>query len=87
MYHRNSFEMHIAITEADICSEIEAAVSELEQDGQIHFPDADSRGEFIDDCVRSEIDRIELYDSDPFRSRKDYALVVLDMAELYGCLL
>ena len=75
------------ITEADIRSEIEAAVRELEEDGQIHFPDADSRSGFIDDCVRSEIDRIELYDSDPFRSRKDYALDVLDMADLYGSLL
>ena len=77
----------VTITEADIRSEIEAAVSELEEDGQVHFPDADSRGEFIEDCVRSEIDRIELYDSDPFRSRKDIAADVLDMAELYGCLL
>ena len=75
------------ITEADIRSEIEAAVSELEQDGQVHFPDADFRGGFIDDCVRSEIDRIELYDSNPFISLKDFAVDVLDMAELYGCLL
>ena len=77
----------VTITEADIRSEIETAVSELEQDGQVHFSDGDSRSEFIDDCVRSEIDRIELYGSDPFRSRKDIAADVLDMAELYGCLL
>ena len=77
----------VTITESDIRFQIETAVSELEQDGQVHFPDADFRGEFIDDCVRSEIDRVELYDSDPFRRPKDYALEVLDMAELYGCLL
>ena len=76
----------VTITESDIRSEIEAAVSELEQDRQIAFPHSEARSEFIEDCVRSEIDRIELYDSDPFR-QKDYALGVLDMAELYGYLL
>ncbi len=72
------------ITEADIRFEIETAVSELEEDGQIAFPDSDTRDGFIEDCVRSEIDRVELYDSDPFRSRKDYTVDALDMAELYG---
>ena len=75
------------VTEADIRFEIETAVSELEQDRQIAFPHSEARSEFVEDCVRSEIDRIELYDSDPFRCRKDYVLEVLDMAELYGCLL
>ena len=27
---------------------------------------------------------VELYDSDPFRSEKDYTIDVLDMAALYG---
>ena len=75
------------ITEADIRFQIETAVSELEQDGQIAFPDCGTRAGFIEDCVSSEIDRIELYDSDPFRSRKDIAVDVLDMAQLYGFLL
>ena len=72
------------ITEADIRIEIEAAVSELEQDGQIAFPDSDTRNEFVEDCVRSQIDRIELYDSNPFRSEKAYAVDVLDAASFYG---
>ena len=72
------------ITESDIRFEIEAAVSELEQDGQIAFPDSDTRNEFVEDCVRSQIDRVEMYGSSPFRSRKDYTVDALDMAELYG---
>ena len=75
------------ITEADIRFQIETAVSELEQDGQIAFSDSDTREGFIEDCVSSEIDRIELYDSNPFRSLKDFAADGLDMAELYGYLL
>ena len=77
----------VSITEADIRFQIETAVSELEEDGQITFPDSDTRSGFIEDCVSSEIDRVELYDSDPFRSLKDFATDVLDMADLYGCLL
>ena len=72
------------ITESDIRFQIESAVSELEQDEQIAFPDSDTRNEFVEDCVRSQIDRIELYDSNPFRSQKDYTVDALDMAELYG---
>ncbi len=72
------------VTENDIRFEIETAVSELEQDGQIAFPDRDTRVGFIEDCVRSEIDRVELYDSNPFRSRKDYTVDALDAAGLYG---
>ena len=72
------------VTESDIRFEIEAAVSELEQDGQITFPDGNTRNEFIEDCVRSQIDKLELYDSNPFKSRKDYSVDVLDMAALYG---
>jgi hypothetical protein len=76
---------HIAtVTESDIRFEIEAAVSELEQDGQIAFPDGNARNGFIEDCVLSQIDGVELYDSDPFRSEKDYTIDVLDMAALYG---
>ena len=75
------------VTEADIRFEIETAVSELEQDGQIAFPDSGTRAGFIEDCIRSEIDRVELYDSNPFRSVKDFAVDVLDMADLYGYML
>ena len=72
------------VTENDIRFEIETAVSELEQDGQIAFPDRDTRAEFIEDCVRSQIDRVEMYGSNPFRSGKEYSVDVLDMAALYG---
>ena len=72
------------VTESDIRFEIEAAVNELEQDGQIAFPDNDARDVFIEDCVLSQIDGIELYDSNPFKSGKDYTVDVLDMAALYG---
>ena len=72
------------ITEADICSRIDKAAAELEEDGQIRFPNSAARAEFIRDCVACEIDRIELYDIDPFGCRKDYTVAVLDMAELYG---
>ncbi len=75
------------ITEADIRFEIDTAVSVLEQDGQIAFPDGNVRNEFVEDCVRSQIDRVELYDGNPFRSRKDYTVDVLDMAALYGYML
>ena len=71
------------ITEDDIRSGFEEAVAQLEEDGAILFPDTESRAEFIEDCVNCEIDRFELYDSDPFRHRPDYAVAVLDMADLY----
>ena len=73
-----------AITQSDIRLEIETAASVLEQDGQIAFPDGNARNGFIEDCVLSQIDGIELYDSDPFRSEKDYTIDVLDMAAFYG---
>ena len=72
------------VTESDIRFEIETALGELEQDGQITFPDENTRNEFVEDCVRSQIGKLELYDSNPFRSRKDYSVDVLDMAALYG---
>ena len=75
------------VTESDIRFEIETAISELEQDGQIAFPDGNARNEFVEDCVRSQIDKLELYDRNPFKSRKDYTVDALDMAELYGYLL
>ena len=75
------------ITDADIRYRIDMAVSELEEENQIHFPDSDARAEFIKDCVSSEIDKYELYDRHPFGYRPDYASEVLDMADLYGYLL
>ena len=72
------------ITEDDIRTGFEEAVAQLEEDGAIRFPDTESRAEFIDDCVSCEIDRFELYDSDPFKHRPDYAVAVMDMADLYG---
>ena len=72
------------VSEADIRFEIETAVSELEQDGQITFPDGNTRNELIEDCVSSQIDRVEMYGSSPFRSGKHYSIDVLDMAALYG---
>lgn len=72
------------ITEADIRFYIEKAAAELEEDRLIRFPNRDARAEFIEDCVSCELDRYELYDSDPFRYRPNHAVEVLDMAELYG---
>ena len=72
------------ITGDDIRSGFEDAVAQLEEDGAIRFPDTEARAEFIEDCVSCEIDRFELYDSDPFARRPDYAVAVLDMADLYG---
>ena len=75
------------ITEADIRVQIEAAATELEEDNQIHFPDSESRAEFIEDCIACEIDKYEFYDRDPFGYRPDYSDIVLDTAKLYGYLL
>ena len=72
------------ITEDDIRYGFEEAVAQLEEDRAIRFPDTESRAEFIDDCVSCEIDRYELYDSDPFARRPDYKVEALDMADLYG---
>ena len=72
------------ITEDDIRTGFEEAVTQMEEDGAIRFPDTESRAEFIADCVSCEIDWFELYDSDPFAHRPDYAVAVLDMADLYG---
>ena len=71
------------VTESDIRFGIETAVRELEQDRLVAFPDSDARAEFNEDCVRSEIDRIELYGSDPFTSQEDYTADTLDIAGLY----
>ena len=71
------------ITEDDIRTGFEEAVTQMEEDGAIWFPDTESRTEFIEDCVSCEIDRFELYDRDPAH-RPDYAVAVLDMADLYG---
>ena len=72
------------ITEDDIRSGFEEAVAQLEEDGAIRFPDTDSREEFIEDCVGSQIDKVELYDWNPFIDPEDYAVEALDMADLYG---
>ena len=75
------------ITDADIRFEIDQAATELEEENQVRFPDAAAREEFIEDCVSSEIDKIELYERDPFRYCPKYSDIVLDMADLYGYLL
>lgn len=77
----------IVITEDFIRERIREAAAELEADGDIRFPDSEARTEFIEDCVYYEIDKYELYDIDPFGEKVNYALVVLDMAEVYGYLL
>ena len=74
----------ITITDEDIRYSVETAVEELEEENQLAFPDSGARAEFIEDCIRAEIDRVELYGSNPFRSRKDYTIDVLDTAKLYG---
>ena len=72
------------ITEDDIRSGFEEAVAQLEEDGAIRFPDTEARAEFIEDCVGSQIDKVELYDWNPFIDPEDYAVEALDMADLYG---
>ena len=74
------------ITEEDIRFRIEEAARELEEDAEIHFPDADARAEFLDDCTATVIDKYELYDHDPFRYMPNYHDTVLDMARLYDYL-
>ena len=74
------------ITDADIRYYIDQEATELEDESQIHFPDVDARGEFIEDCVASEIDKYELYERDPLWYRPDYRIAVLDMADLYDYL-
>ena len=77
----------IVITEDFIRERIKEAAAELEADNEIRFPDSEARAEFIEDCVYYEIDKYELYDIDPFGERINYALVVLDMAQVYGYML
>ena len=72
------------ITEDDIRSGFEEAVAHLEEDRVIRFPDTEARAEFIEDCVGSQIDKVELYDWNPFIDPEDYAVEALDMADLYG---
>ena len=72
------------ITDIEIRSRFDEAAAELERDNQICFPDSKARADFIEDCVSSEIDKYELYDSSPFIHQTNYAVMVLDMAELYG---
>lgn len=75
------------ITEEDIRSGIEAAATELEEENQVHFPDREARVDFVEDCVSGIIDKIDLYERDPFMYRPDYTMEVLDTAKVYGCLL
>lgn len=77
----------IIISDADIRFGIETAATELEEENQVHFPDATARAEFIDDCVSCILDKYELYERDPFRYRPDFTSEVLDTADLYGYLL
>ncbi len=77
----------IIITEDFIRERIKEAVAAIEADNIIRFPDSEARTEFIEDCVYYEIDKYELYDVDPFGEKINYALVVLDMAVVYGYLL
>ncbi len=72
------------ITDSEIRARFSEAVAELERNNQIRFPDSQARANFIEDCVSSEIDKYELYDSNPFSYQTNYAVEVLDMAELYG---
>ena len=72
------------ITDIEIRACFDEAAAELERDNQIRFPDSKARSDFIEDCVSSEIDKFELYDSNPFSHQTNYAVEVLDMAELYG---
>ena len=75
------------VTDKDIRYNVNTAATELEEENQIQFPDADARKEFIDDCIACVIDKYELYEHDPFMYTPDYEMEVLDLAENYGYLL
>ena len=75
------------VTEKDIRYNVNTAATELEEENQIQFLDADARKEFIDDCIACVIDKYELYEHDPFMYTPDYEMEVLDLAETYGYLL
>ena len=75
------------ITDADIRYNVDTAATEMEEENQVQFPDADARAEFIDDCIACIADKYELYEHDPFTYTPDYEMEVLDLAKLYGYLL
>ena len=75
------------VTEKDIRYNVNTAATELEEENQIQFLDADARKEFIDDCIACVIDKYELYEHDPFMYTPDYEMEVLDLAGAYGYLL
>ena len=80
-------KMVVAITsESSIRRSFKAAASAMEEENQIHFPNNNARAEFIEDCVSSEIDKFELYGSDPFSCQTNYTTAILDMARIYGYL-
>ena len=74
----------IHITEDGIRYEIEAAVTELEEAERIHFPDSQTREEFIDDCVGCVMYDYEMHEYDLRVYAPNYIMVVLDTAKLYG---
>ena len=74
----------IHITEDGIRSEIEMAVTELEEAERIHFPDTIARTEFIDDCVGCVMYDYEMREYDLKVYTPNYMMVVLDTAKLYG---
>ena len=74
----------IHITKDGIRSEIEMAVTELEEAERIHFPDTITRTEFIDDCVGCVMYDYEMREYDLKVYTPNYIMVVLDTAKLYG---
>lgn len=71
------------ITEEDIRFEIETVATELEEDNQVQFPDADARAEFLEDCAQGIMDKLDSYE----HYTPEYASEVLDLAKVYGYLL
>ena len=78
------FEVHITVTENGIRSEIEMAVTELEEAERIHFPSIELRTEFIEDCVGCVMYDYEMHEYDLRVYTPNYIMVVLDTAKLYG---
>ena len=72
------------VTEDGIRSEIEAAVTELEEAERIHFPNAQARTEFINDCAGCAMYDYEMHEYDLRVYTPNYIMVVLDTAKLYG---
>lgn len=70
----------ITVTDVDTCFRIEEAAATLETENQIHFPDEQTREEFIEDCTACVIDKFDRYSC----YFPNFISEVLDTARIYG---